>query len=191
MRNWTSFWLTLGVIGFAVPAFWALERPPQDSGDVAAWVQAIGSIAAIIGAVWIARDGRVRDEQRKVVGAFNAAAIGLAFSRRLLETADATTQNREWIAELVDMHQREIIAARTMLEGVSLSDMPGEEAAARMVNGFRTLHLAETALLLIKRKLAEGSEYPPHAFGVLIADLDQQIAQMESAARTWLAARGW
>jgi len=38
---------------------------PFSSADFAAWIQAIGSIAAIIGAVWVSRAQTQRDEQRR------------------------------------------------------------------------------------------------------------------------------
>lgn len=48
---------------------------PNDSGDVASWVQAIGSIAAIVGAVWIASDQHRRDVVRREVEAQNASYV--------------------------------------------------------------------------------------------------------------------
>lgn len=163
--------------------------------DWPAWVQAVGSIVAIVAsagvAIWISRKDRTLDDQRRVTGAFNAAVISLAFARSTLEAAQGVSQRREWRAPLTDLYLRQLASARAMVGSVILPDMPGEAAAARVVNGFRTLHLAELALEMIRTLVAEDREYPAAAFDELIADLGRQTEAMEAEAKAWLLKKGW
>lgn len=191
MRNWQAFWLTVGAMTFAAFASWFAQRTPTTSGEVAAWVQAVGSVAAIVAAVLIARRDRTRTEQRATVGAFNAAAAALAFSTKIIIDADRMTQERSWRPALVELKRRQLVSARAMLERITISDMPGEVSAAKMLNGFRLLHLAETALVLVEEKMGEGVDYPQDAFGRIVTDLAEQYEGMGTAARQWLHKKGW
>jgi hypothetical protein len=55
----------------------ALYRKPIESAEVAAWVQAVGSVAAILAAIWISRD---QERQRRKDA--RAAALIMASSAR-------------------------------------------------------------------------------------------------------------
>lgn len=61
MSNWLKFWLTLGLIGaVALITSMANAYPVKTTSDLAAWVQAIGSVAAIGAAIWIDRGSERR-----------------------------------------------------------------------------------------------------------------------------------
>lgn len=68
--DWRLFFNALVVSTFISGAVASLFLYPiQDAGDVAAWVQAVGSIAAIFGATWIARreyQRALRSERRQL-----------------------------------------------------------------------------------------------------------------------------
>jgi hypothetical protein len=74
--------VVLLVILFGCLAFiQTLKNSPIWGGDGAAWVQAIGSIAAILGAVWIAREQTRRDQRKSEI---DEVRNELAASRILL-----------------------------------------------------------------------------------------------------------
>lgn len=91
--GWASVTLT-GSVAVALGAFLFVYANGLDSGQnqaVAAWVQAIGSVAAIIGAIWIAtaqgRSAR-REKQIAIFAVVHAAVVEARRIRKLLRTDD-------------------------------------------------------------------------------------------------------
>lgn len=80
MKNWMAFWTTLSTMAAVVLLCWAIKRPPATSGEVAAWVQAIGSVVAIIVAILIGQSAakRARHVALEVQNREAAARIEIA-----------------------------------------------------------------------------------------------------------------
>lgn len=73
--------LLFGSAAFAACLYWL---PPKTSADMAAWVQAVGSVAAILAAVWIASSQR-REAAEQVHRELAARIDGLAHIVKRLE----------------------------------------------------------------------------------------------------------
>lgn len=92
MSRWTSFWAAVGLMASVLLLQLALEHPPGTSEEVAAWVQALGSIGAIVAATLIARDSARTSRQialemqnREVAGRLEVAVHVASQARDLRE----------------------------------------------------------------------------------------------------------
>lgn len=74
-KQWAGF---IGLVGTSVLLItglvFALYRKPIESAEVAAWVQAFGSVVAILAAIWISRN----QERRSAADAFLSAELSAA-----------------------------------------------------------------------------------------------------------------
>ncbi|WP_155629114.1 hypothetical protein [Burkholderia cepacia] len=93
-----------GVVGgaVAIAAYRYVNWAELKSADLAAWVQAVGSIAAILGAIWVSRDERrhanmLRDEDRERASSrMTADVLAIAAdSVDFLERAKGAVRNKE------------------------------------------------------------------------------------------------
>lgn len=74
-REWRIASLTLVGAGVCIAAGYIAWLCGMKSADLASWVQAIGSIAAIAGAVWIASEQHRRDVLRRQAADLNASYL--------------------------------------------------------------------------------------------------------------------
>ncbi|MYM88289.1 hypothetical protein GTP91_14005 [Rugamonas sp. FT82W] len=138
-----------GILRFVCWADWGTP-------DWAAWVQAIGSIAAICGAIWIAdreRAHRARDALTVAVLAAteNQAQLqiltkNIAMIRaRILNATMVEPAPDEWMSMLHDLRGRVRIDSETLLKFSALPD----KCALRMARANADLHIAETLLTTV------------------------------------------
>ncbi|EON13107.1 hypothetical protein C266_13884 [Pandoraea sp. SD6-2] len=78
--------------GYFVAKFW--QYPPSSSQDAAAWVQAVGSIMAIAGAVWIFRAQRRGDRRDKWDGMLAIVTVVKADIQSIYAFCDTTNASR-------------------------------------------------------------------------------------------------
>ncbi|WP_155627423.1 hypothetical protein [Burkholderia cepacia] len=148
-------WLAVGGFALGVVLVCAVTHMPGGSSDWAAWVQAVGSVIAILAAIWISRDQYVK--QTKKDEAKERAEIGrtLGLLRMLISnlnsnlqksidrlTNDTEFENRAHRASTLKVVKQ----IQQSLYEVPLQWMPNEKVAIVLLNArWNVDKAAETA----------------------------------------------
>lgn len=129
-------------------------RPPQDSSDVAGWVQAFGAIVAVALAVWLQYEARIERVQQ-------ASLLATAFAYQVVRCADEMQfgmRNATW---------EKYFQFRTLLENwaqteVPLADLPPNKMA--MVITIRSIAITTLATAPVTNT-GSGWQHWDTAFG--------------------------
>lgn len=150
--------------------------PPADSGDVAAWVQGIGTIAAVGAAVWVP----MHIEQQKAVKARAAMTIGL---NAATEAASVS------IGFLLDaVIERSPRGVREML--VHFKQLPPEQPFAQLLESpiadwpNPSTHMIARLLVTHLKAIVQECETTVEALAKTLALAKAHPAELEAAQRT-------
>ena len=146
--------------------FQMLSTSPLWSESGAAWVQAVGSIAAIVGAVWISKREQFERRDDAMTKAVLTAAVYLVPLRHLvrvlqntigrLDTAPIVEPGAmEWIAMLNDVQSRTRIPADDLMKFSAL----GKGCALNLAHANADLNSCETLIGLIISGVDAGAAY--------------------------------
>jgi len=170
--------------------------------EAAAWVEAIGAIAAVVGSGWVAasaaRAARLREERADAAIALKEERAALATRTAALNLAIlAATQIHDLHVRLVDeawrgrvarvSASRALLATEQMLTGFAIQSL-GDAAAMVAFSGFPA-SLATAAEIYTNLETAVRAA--PEADRSALFDVsDKQMARLDASARAQLATLG-
>lgn len=150
MKKIDGWEVPLGVLASVVMISIFLHYQPHTSESVAAWVQAFGSVAAIVGAVWVGN--------RQVQAALSAEARASAGRRRsILAIAEAAHEHSERFRRLLAQSDPRASLSlnyhESIINGVAeaLGSVPFHEVGSR--DGVMALLSLRDQLLFLKKSI--------------------------------------
>lgn len=129
LQNLFVIALVFGAGFYAVHLGVSLEPDPVKGATLAAWVQAIGSIAAIIGAIWIASDQQRRAARATKDRLSSVRGTVLHIAQMACKLADEVHDPMNEFGKIGTWDQyrafrgRQFAEFRAILEGISSSDL--------------------------------------------------------------------
>jgi hypothetical protein len=168
MKNWKSVTTALGAIAavIIISAFGATSAGtrPYQADYMASWMQAIGSIAAIVASVAMVRwqmnaehERQIHDEQRRVELRVEVVLRILAEAHGWIEHVAANTRTdddvRTNISRVFDEHT--IATNQAALDGIPLWDLPSSDFVTPIIQFKHASARVIQSLRVIKEELSQ------------------------------------
>lgn len=122
----------IAISGLSVPA----------SEDMPAWVQAGGSIAAILAVLWVQRRDHERSDRLRLADAVDRAALEaeflnmvIAYSRVTIGRARETSHSQEWSEAVARYALAQMQSHLQSFDAVSVAHLPNREVAGIYFRG--------------------------------------------------------
>jgi uncharacterized protein (DUF1330 family) len=156
-RVWGFASYTLAATAVLAAGSYVAWRSDVDAVDIAAWVQAVGSIAAIVGAVWISRS----EAQEQIDGKWQGVLAIVATVERELDriavaldwSHNETFDPREFFSTYRPTDLQDLEAA---IGAIPLHESPYGHAALRLVALRRNLKKLSSKLQSIPKSAEEN-----------------------------------
>lgn len=144
----------------------------------AAWLQAFGSIAAIVGSVWLQQYSERSARKQLRQSRLSAAAAISNACRKTLTILDTRARQQSFTPDLMQFYADETAADLASIKTIPIAEIDDPRFIAQVVAMRRTMATAARRVGFIRKHLRDSTAYDKRAFVSLRSEADKVIAEL-------------